>query len=133
MVKTQKKIRYRGVALVEAALVFPILLLLTFGAIEYGWLFLRAQQITNAARQGARVAIRPDATVGDVEAVIASLMGAAEISYDPPTISDINPEVGMPVTVSITVPCANIAIINIPLLPLPENLGASVTMSKEGP
>ena len=45
--------------MVEAAIVFPILLMLTLGAIEYGWLFLNAQQVTNAARQGARIAILP--------------------------------------------------------------------------
>ena len=37
------------VPVTEAALVLPILLLVTFGAIRYGWFFLKAQQITNAA------------------------------------------------------------------------------------
>ncbi len=35
----------RGVVLIEAALVFPILLLLTFGLMEYGWLFLRMETV----------------------------------------------------------------------------------------
>jgi len=136
--KTQKKIRYRGVAILEAALVFPLLLLLTFGAIEYGWLFLKAQQITNAARQGARVGIRPDATNTDVLDTISVLMTKAEMAdkgyrVDFP-LGDVSSfSVGEALEVQVTVPCANIAIINIPLLPLPENLGASVTMSKEGP
>lgn len=133
MVKTEKKIRYRGAATVEAALVFPLLLVLTFGVIEYGWLFLKAHQITNAARQGARVAIREDATLLEVQTAIDTLMANAGISYDPPDISDINPGVGNTVTVTITVPSQNVAIINIPLLPLPDQLVASITMSKEGP
>ena len=42
----------RGATLVEMAVVFPLLLMVTLGAIKYGWLFLKAQQMTNAARTG---------------------------------------------------------------------------------
>jgi len=75
IVRTQKGNRSRGTAAVEAALVLPILLLVSFGAIKYGWLFLRAQQITNAARYGARVAIRADASTQDVLDNIYDLLG----------------------------------------------------------
>ena len=140
MVKTQKKIRYRGAAVIEAALVFPLLVMLTFGVIEYGWLFLKAQQITNAARHGARVAIRADATNPDVLNAISGLMtqaGMAEVDTGylvtilPGDISSLS--VGDALEVQVTVPAGNVAIINIPLLPKPENLGALVTMAKEGP
>ncbi len=138
MVKTQKqkKIRYRGLALIEMALVFPLLVLLTFGVIEYGWLFLKAQEITNAARYGARIAIRPtDTAVGDALAAIDVLMaraGMADTGYGV-TISPAVTEAGEAFEVKVTVPSANIAIMNAPWWPLPENLGASVTMAKEGP
>jgi len=137
MVKIQKKIHYKGTILVEAAIVFPLLLLLTLGAIEYGWIFLKSQQITNAARQAARVAIRPDATTQDVLDTIDRLMTAADMAgkYDPPEITpgvSVGPCIS--ITVKITVPCANIALINAPdFLPIPEKLRAAVTMSKEGP
>ncbi len=45
----------RGAALVEAALVFPLLVLLVFGSIEYGLIFRDENNITTAARAGARV------------------------------------------------------------------------------
>jgi hypothetical protein len=146
MVNIRKKIRYRGIAVVEMALVLPILLLLTLGAIRYGWLFLKAQQITNATRYGARVAIRPDATIEfDVLPVIESLMSAAgmpQVSSDYAvmfTPEDISPVegVGGKVTVKMTVPVTNIDLMPIPLFtdiePEGWEIGASVTMAKEGP
>jgi len=122
---------------VEAALVFPLLLLLTMGAIEYGWLFLKAQHTTNAARQGARLAIRPDVTTGEVLALIDRLMaegGLADSGY----VVNLTPAptavgTGDPLEVEIRVPSAGIVIINASFLPVPEWLRATVTMTKEGP
>lgn len=47
----------RGAALVEFALVFPILLLLLMGIVEFGLLFYNKQVLTNASREGARAGI----------------------------------------------------------------------------
>jgi Flp pilus assembly protein TadG len=118
----------------------PIMLLVTFGAIKYGWLFLRAQQITNAARYGARVAIRADANAVDVTTAITNLMTAAgmvdsgysvTITFEGGIpLEDL--EMGKAVTVEVTVPSANIDIMNVPLFPDVGDIGASVTMAKEG-
>ncbi|CCK80433.1 TadE/TadG family type IV pilus assembly protein [Desulfobacula toluolica] len=43
-----------GAALVEFAIVFPLLLTLIFGVIEFGLFLFNTQVITNAAREGAR-------------------------------------------------------------------------------
>ncbi|HET7181389.1 MAG TPA: TadE family protein [Candidatus Limnocylindrales bacterium] len=48
--------RARGQALAEFAFVFPIIALLAFGFIDVGRAVLTANTLTNAARQGARVA-----------------------------------------------------------------------------
>jgi len=48
----------RGQALVELALVAPVLLLLVLGAVELGAAFQAKITITNAAREGARLAGR---------------------------------------------------------------------------
>jgi Flp pilus assembly protein TadG len=45
----------RGAQLVEFALVFPIVLLLTAGIIDVGFLLKDYQVVTNAAREGARL------------------------------------------------------------------------------
>lgn len=46
-----------GVAAVEFALVAPIFFLLVFGLIEFGRMMMVQQALTNAAREGTRVAI----------------------------------------------------------------------------
>ena len=47
---THGRPRRRGAAMVEMALVLPILIGLTFGAIEYGWMFFRASISAAIAR-----------------------------------------------------------------------------------
>jgi Flp pilus assembly protein TadG len=46
----------RGAALVEAALILPLVLLIVFGAIEFGFAFKDASAVSGAARAGGRIA-----------------------------------------------------------------------------
>ncbi|MHC4131235.1 MAG: TadE/TadG family type IV pilus assembly protein [Planctomycetota bacterium] len=135
MIKRFKKFRYRGLGVVEAAIIFPILILLVFGLIEYGWLFLKMHQVHNAARHGARIAVLASTTqASQVQSQIAILMTQANITtYPAPTVTNLSPGIGQPVTVTITVPIETIAVLNVPLLPLPATLSSTVTMAKEGP
>ena len=48
-----------GAQLVEFALVLPLLLLVVLGIAEFGFIFQRYEVITNAAREGARLAVLP--------------------------------------------------------------------------
>ena len=48
----------RGVAAMEFALVAPILLLIIFATIEYGWYLTQCIVINNAVAQGARAAVK---------------------------------------------------------------------------
>ncbi|MBI4602466.1 MAG: pilus assembly protein [Planctomycetes bacterium] len=128
----------RGLALVEAALLLPVLFLLTFALIEYGWLFLRAQQITNAARQGARVAARADAVNADVRAAVQNaLAGTGLVAADytlttsPADVSSLDG--GEVLTVTISVPYENVQLTGVPFIPVPERLRAATAMAKEGP
>jgi Flp pilus assembly protein TadG len=50
----------RGAELVEFALIFPTLLLVLGGIADLGFLLQRYEVVTNAAREGARVAVLPD-------------------------------------------------------------------------
>ena len=52
----------RGTALIEAALTIPLLLLISVAIFEFGRAFETWQIMTNAAREGARVAVLPGAT-----------------------------------------------------------------------
>lgn len=49
----------RGTALMEMAFTLPLLLLISIGIIEFGRAFQTWQILTNAAREGARVAVLP--------------------------------------------------------------------------
>lgn len=48
-----------GAQLVEFALVLPLLLLVVLGIAEFGFIFQRYEVVTNAAREGARMAVLP--------------------------------------------------------------------------
>lgn len=65
-----------GAVAVEFALVSPILLLLLFGIITFGIVFAEQLSLSNAARQGARVAVvnSSQQTCGDL---LAEVQGAA--------------------------------------------------------
>jgi Flp pilus assembly protein TadG len=127
----------RGTTVVETAIVFPVLVLVTLGAIHYGWLFLKAQQITNAARHGARMAILPGATYDSVLEDVNDLMTAAGMPLPMFTMTTEDVTTADPnhpaVTVTITVDSNDVDFMNTVLLPTPANLTARVTMAKEGP
>jgi Flp pilus assembly protein TadG len=69
----------RGSAVLDAALVFPILLSLTFGTVEYGHYFYWKHTLQGAAREGARAAITPTAVNADVTTAVTNAMSAAGI------------------------------------------------------
>lgn len=135
MARLRKNPTRRGIMVIEAALLLPLLLLLTFGVIEYGWVLLKTQQITNATRHAARVAVRPDATNAEVEAATATLMSAVGISeYQltlPANVGQVLP--GETITVRISVAHSSVELAGPPFVPVPPNLEASVSMAKEGP
>ena len=56
----------RGAELIEFALVFPLLLMVVLGIVDFGFLFQRLEVITNAAREGARLAVLPGYDATDV-------------------------------------------------------------------
>ena len=63
-----------GAELVEFALVLPILLLVFGGIVDFGLLLQRPQVITNAAREGARLAVLPGYTSADVQARVTQFV-----------------------------------------------------------
>jgi Flp pilus assembly protein TadG len=70
----------RGSALVEAAMTIPLLLLLMVGIFEVGRLYQTWQVVTNAAREGARVAILPNTTAATVTSIVQSYMTNGALS-----------------------------------------------------
>ena len=65
----KRKLRSEGGAeLIEFALVLPLLLLIVLGIVDFGFLFQRCEVVTNAAREGARMAVLPGYATADVQA-----------------------------------------------------------------
>ena len=92
----------RGAELVEFALVFPMLLLVIVGIMDFGLLFQRYEVLTAAAREGARVAILPGYTDADVQARVNAYLTAGGVTQ-PATVS-----VGVPQTVTVGSQCISI-------------------------
>ncbi len=124
-------------AVVEAALILPILLILTFGMIEYSWMFLKSQNITNAARAGARIAATADGTNAQVTSAVSTLMTSYNLQNTGYTVTT-NPlnvgtaAKGTMITVTISFSYANAQVTGMSLFPVPSTLHASATMEKEG-
>ncbi|MEK7710261.1 MAG: TadE family protein [Planctomycetota bacterium] len=69
--------RARAAAVVEFAVVLPLLLTILFGIIEYGWVFMVRQTLQTAAREGARLAVLQTSAepYANVSARISQVMG----------------------------------------------------------
>lgn len=71
--------RERGAALLETAIVLPMVLLVSVGIFEFGRAFQTWQIITNAAREGARVAVLPNPVAGSVEARVTAYLRSGQL------------------------------------------------------
>lgn len=69
----------RGAALLEAAITIPMLLLIAVGIFEFGRAFQTWQILTNAAREGARIAVLPSGTDAAVEARVRDYLAAGQL------------------------------------------------------
>jgi Flp pilus assembly protein TadG len=57
----------RGQAVIEMALTLPLLLVVAFGIIDFGFMFQRYEVVTNAAREGARLGVLPQYTATEAQ------------------------------------------------------------------
>jgi Flp pilus assembly protein TadG len=70
--KQQKK--RRGAVIVEMALTLPIFFMVVLGIVEFGRAMMVSQLLTNAAREGARLAILSGNTNEDVETAVTEFL-----------------------------------------------------------
>jgi Flp pilus assembly protein TadG len=78
----------RGAELVEFALTLPMLLLISLGIIDFGLMFQQYQVITNAAREGARIAGLSDSyTCTDAIARTQAYVSAGGLSTASPPLT----------------------------------------------
>jgi Flp pilus assembly protein TadG len=104
----------RGAAVVEFAVVAPVFFIMIFGLIECGQAIMVQQVLTNAAREGARVAVL-DSTTPTHDYVIGKVttyLQNSGISGATVTISPTEPTsatYGQPVSVVVQIPFNNIS------------------------
>ncbi len=117
--------RARAAAIVEFAVVLPLLLTILFGIIEYGYVFMVRLTVEHAAREGCRVASLSTSTPADVTARVASAM--AGLPYTLSTTTGVCQE-----TVTITVPYADVSLTGGFFGSPSGDLEGATTMRKEG-
>jgi Flp pilus assembly protein TadG len=81
----------RGQALMETALMLPLLLLVSVSIFEFGRAYQTWQVLTNAAREGARVAVLPGMQLADVQARVQQYMTDGQIGIPTGTTVTLDP------------------------------------------
>ena len=70
----------RGAELIEFALVLPLLMFIILGLVDFGFLFQRFEVVTNAAREGARMAVLPGYATADVTARVKNYVSTGGLT-----------------------------------------------------
>jgi len=70
----------RGAALVEMALTLPLMLLVSAGIFEFGRAYQTWQVLTNAAREGARIAVLPGTTDANITNRVRTYISDGQLS-----------------------------------------------------
>jgi Flp pilus assembly protein TadG len=124
-----KRARHRtGIATLEFALVLPILLVLVFGMVDYGWKLHIMHTMNVAARDGARQLAVRGATTEQARDVALDRL---DVINAPFTVEAIGPLANGDVTVRVSVPADQVTL---GFLDPGEGalLETSITMRREG-
>jgi len=97
----------QGVAIIEFAIVAPVLILLLFGIIEAGWAFSQQLEVRHGAREGARMAAVNEGTLDDIVNATCAQMDLST-SGATVTLTKSGPEVGDSVQVKVNAPVDSI-------------------------
>jgi Flp pilus assembly protein TadG len=76
----------KGAALIEAAITVPIILLISVGIFEFGRAYQTQQVLTNAAREGARLAVIEGSTDANIRARVGQYLSSGGLK----SVSDAN-------------------------------------------
>ena len=123
-----------GASAVEFALLLPLLMLILFGIIEFGFALYQQAILTNASREGARLAIVqsvPPITTTAVGAKIDTYLLSAGIAPASvtQTISPIVGVTGTPVTVTLTRPYTFVSLPGLTSLLSGTSLSSTITLT----
>lgn len=91
----------QGQSLVEFALLLPMLVVILFGTVEFGRLWMTMNVLTGAAREGARVAAVTAPNTAQVQTAINNVLNGANITGA--TITVVGPNAANNVTVTVRI------------------------------
>jgi len=133
----------KGAAVLEMALVLPLMVMLSLGVVSYGYLIYLKNTFQGAAQAGARAAIPSTATNSSVtgsSGIVTTMMTAAGISSSNYTVT-LNPSnvsgvsAGTAITVTISATWGNVGIQALPTcfggISNSTTITCSATMQKE--
>jgi Flp pilus assembly protein TadG len=126
----------RGQAMLETAMTLPLVLVVCVGIFEFGRAYQTWQILTNAAREGARLAVLPGSTVTNVQDRVRQYLTSGEVSN--PSSANVAVTTGSVPMGSATVP-SSIVTVSYPysfivlqpvvrLLVSTSNVGSAITM-----
>ena len=135
----RKRRTQAGTTVVEATIVFPLMLLLVFAIGEFGVSFTRWNSLTNAVREGARagVVFRSPCDAGPVTTLVETTVAnfASSSGIDPAdittTVAGACTGTGTQLTVTATVPYDYIALDALAALAPSTSLRARTVMRNE--
>ncbi len=121
----------RAAAVVEMAVVLPVLLTILFGIIEFGWTFMVYQSITNAAREGCRVAVLEGSTDTDISSRVDNYMELIGINNYQLNITH-STQNDPTETVVVRVPYTEVSLLGGYFGPTDFDIAGKASMRKEG-
>jgi hypothetical protein len=120
------RIKRRGAASVEFAIVAPVFFIMVFGMIEFGRMIMVQQILTNASREGARLAVLDGSTTSAVQSSVTSYLTSARLGGATVTVvpDPTTAGYGAPVTVTVQIPFGQVS-----WLPTPIFVSGSMPLS----
>ena len=98
----------RGQALLETAMTLPLVLVVCVGIFEFGRAYQTWQILTNAAREGARTAVLPGATLTNVQDRVRQYLTSGQVQN--PTLASIDLTTGSVPMGTATVPSSIVTV-----------------------
>lgn len=120
-----------GASAVEFALVLPVFLLILFGTIQFGYLFVVNNAMTNAAREGARALAVGQVAPAAAEAVTTQALAGWGLGFavDSEVLTD--PEGRDEVVLRVTLPMGEVAFGDIIGVFIGRTIETAVSMRRE--
>ncbi len=122
-----------GAALVEFALVAPLMILFTMGLIDIGRMTMVKQLLVNASREGARQASLPVATSASVQSDVLQMLSnsgvTGSVALSPSNLTAAS--AGTTVTVTVSADANSVSWMGSSMFMFGKNISASTSMRRE--